>query len=74
MQADPSPISLVRVRLAPDGRTLYVALSGSPKVPPGGDESNLPPPDRAADGIGVSVLCPGVVATDLGVTSARNRS
>jgi YVTN family beta-propeller protein len=41
------------VRLAADGRTLYVALSGSPKVPPGGDESNLPPPDRTADGIGV---------------------
>jgi YVTN family beta-propeller protein len=41
------------VRLSPDGRTLYVALSGSPKLPPGADESALPPPNRAADGIGV---------------------
>src|SRR4051812_45576398 len=36
------------LRLSPDGRTLYVALSGSPKAPPGVDESTLPPPDRAA--------------------------
>jgi YVTN family beta-propeller protein len=35
------------------GDTLYVALSGSPKAPPGTDVSALPPPDRAADGIGV---------------------
>ena len=41
------------IRLAPDGRTLYVALSGSPKGGPGVDESKLPPADRAADGIGV---------------------
>lgn len=41
------------MRLSPDGRTLYVALSGSPKAGPGVDESKLPPPDRAADGIGV---------------------
>lgn len=44
------------MRLSPDGRTLYVALSGSPKAGPGVDESKLPPPDRAADGIGVVVL------------------
>jgi len=40
------------LRLSPDGRTLYVAVSGSPRAPPGVvDESALPPPDRAADGI-----------------------
>ena len=36
-----------------DGKLIYVALSGSPFAPPGADESKLPPPDRAADGIGV---------------------
>ena len=36
-----------------DGKTIYVALSGSPFAPPGVDESKLPPPDRTADGIGV---------------------
>jgi YVTN family beta-propeller protein len=41
------------MRLSPDGRFLYVALSGSPKGGPGVDESKLPPPDRTADGIGV---------------------
>src|SRR5205085_3454958 len=41
------------LRIAPDGKTLYVALSGSPKAGPGVDESTLPPPDRSADGIGV---------------------
>jgi YVTN family beta-propeller protein len=41
------------VRVSPDGRTLYVALSGSPAAAPGVDESKLPPPDPAADGIGV---------------------
>jgi YVTN family beta-propeller protein len=41
------------LRISPDGKTLYVALSGSPKGGPGVDESKLPPPDRAADGIGV---------------------
>src|SRR5688572_14922670 len=40
------------LRLSPDGTQLYVALSGSPIAPPGVDESTLPPPDRAADGIG----------------------
>src|SRR5918999_964861 len=39
--------------LAPDGRSLFVAVSGSPRAPPGVDESTLPPPDRAADGIAV---------------------
>jgi len=41
------------IRVAPDGAELYVALSGSPISPPGTDESKLPPPDRASDGIGV---------------------
>ena len=30
-----------------------MALSGSPPAPPGTDESALPPPDRAADGVGI---------------------
>ena len=38
---------------SPDGRFLYIALSGSPIAGPGQDESKLPPPDRTADGIGV---------------------
>jgi len=41
------------IQLSPDGRTLYVALSGSPLAGPGVDESQLPPPDRRYDGIGV---------------------
>src|SRR5689334_3073500 len=41
------------IRLSPDGKTLYVALSGSPMAPPGVDEKTLPPPDKKADGIGV---------------------
>lgn len=41
------------LKLAPDGRTLYVALSGSPAGGPGVDESKLPPADKSADGIGV---------------------
>ncbi len=41
------------LRVSRDGRQLLVALSGSPIAPPGVDESKLPPPDRAADGIGV---------------------
>jgi YVTN family beta-propeller protein len=39
--------------VSPDGRFLYVALSGSPRGGPNVDESTLPPADRAADGIGV---------------------
>jgi len=41
------------VRISPDGRLVYVALSGSPIAGPGVDESKLPPADRSADGIGV---------------------
>ncbi|PYR38778.1 MAG: hypothetical protein DMF93_15530, partial [Acidobacteria bacterium] len=40
------------IQASPDGKSLYVALSGSPPAPPGVDEKTLPPPDRAADGIG----------------------
>lgn len=38
---------------SPDGKSLYVALSGSPIAGPGVDESKLPPADKGADGIGV---------------------
>jgi YVTN family beta-propeller protein len=38
---------------SPEGKTLYVALSGSPIAGPGVDESTLPPPDKSADGVGV---------------------
>jgi PQQ-dependent catabolism-associated beta-propeller protein len=41
------------LKLSPDGKTLYVALSGSPRSGPNVDESTLPPADRAADGVGV---------------------
>jgi YVTN family beta-propeller protein len=41
------------IHASPDGRTIYVALSGSPPAGPGVDESTLPPPDKSADGIGV---------------------
>lgn len=41
------------VSVSPDGRRVYVALSGSPIAGPGVDESKLPPADRSADGIGV---------------------
>lgn len=41
------------LRASVDGKTLYVALSGSPVAGPGVEESKLPPPDKGADGIGV---------------------
>lgn len=41
------------MQLSPDGKRLYVALSGSAMAGPGVDESRLPPPDRRFDGIGV---------------------
>ena len=40
------------IHASPDGRTIYVALTGPPSAPPGVDESTLPPPDHTADGIG----------------------
>jgi YVTN family beta-propeller protein len=50
------------IKLSADGKLLYVALSGSPRAPPGADESKLPPPDRTADGIGVVDLAAGKLA------------
>jgi YVTN family beta-propeller protein len=44
------------IRVSRDGTSLLVALSGSPIAGPGVDASKLPPPDRAADGIGVVSL------------------
>src|SRR5271163_3265398 len=41
------------IHASPDGKTIYVALSGSPIGGPNVDESTLPPPDKTADGIGV---------------------
>src|SRR5579859_1744938 len=41
------------LKVSPDGRLLYVALSGSPRGGPGVDEAHLPPPDRSSDGVGV---------------------
>ena len=41
------------IHASPDGKLIYVALSGSPFAPPGVDESTLPPPDKSADGVGV---------------------
>lgn len=40
------------IKPTPDGKSLYVALSGSPNAGPGVDPKTLPPPDRSADGIG----------------------
>jgi YVTN family beta-propeller protein len=41
------------IQVSPDGKLVYVALSGSPIGGPNVDESKLPPPDRRYDGIGV---------------------
>src|SRR5689334_13829872 len=41
------------IHASPDGKAVYVALSGSPIGGPNVDESKLPPPDKKADGIGV---------------------
>src|SRR5438876_1218075 len=40
------------IKVSPDRKSLYVALSGSPNAGPGVDPKTLPPPDRTADGIG----------------------
>ena len=44
---------------SPDGRWLYIALSGSPIAPPGVNEADLPPPDKSADGVGVFDVAAG---------------
>ncbi|MBK7116425.1 MAG: beta-propeller fold lactonase family protein [Proteobacteria bacterium] len=41
------------LKASPDGKLLFVALSGSPIAGPGVDESKLPPADKGADGIGI---------------------
>jgi YVTN family beta-propeller protein len=41
------------LRVSPDGTRLFVALSGLPKAGPGVDESQLPPADPSADGVGI---------------------
>jgi len=45
--------------LSPDGRSLYVAVSGAPIGGPGVDEAKLPPADHGADGIAVVNLASG---------------
>ena len=47
------------IRPSPDGKLLYVALSGSPMAGPATDEKSLPPPDRAQDGIGIIDVAEG---------------
>jgi YVTN family beta-propeller protein len=47
------------LQLSRDGRTLYVALSGSPIGGPHVKDAELPPADKAADGIGVIDLATG---------------
>ena len=47
------------IHASPDGKLIYVALSGSPIAGPGVDESTLPPPDKSADGIGVYDVAQG---------------
>ncbi len=47
------------IRASADGKTIFVALSGSPVGGPGVDESKLPPPDRQHDGIGVIDVATG---------------
>jgi YVTN family beta-propeller protein len=49
------------MKVSADGRTVYVALSGSARGGPNVDESTLPPPDRSQDGIGVVDLETGQV-------------
>lgn len=39
------------IRMVPGGREAVVAVSGSPRAPPGVDEATLPPPDRSKDGL-----------------------
>lgn len=47
------------IHASPDGKLIYVALSGSPIAGPGVDESTLPPPDKNADGIGIYDVAQG---------------
>lgn len=57
------------IRASADGKTLFIALSGSPIGGPGVDEDSLPPPDKSADGIGVfDVATNKLVRTITGVS------
>lgn len=47
------------IHASPDGKLIYVALSGSPIAGPGVDEDSLPPADKSADGIGVYDVAQG---------------
>src|SRR5688572_23359432 len=47
------------IHASPDGKTIYVALSGSPIAGPGVDEDSLPPADKKADGIGIVDVAQG---------------
>lgn len=49
------------IHASPDGKLIYVALSGSPIAGPGVDEDSLPPADKSADGIGVYDIAQGKV-------------
>lgn len=51
--------------LSPDGRVLYVAVSGSPIGGPGVDESRLPPADVTRHGVAVIDLERGAVTRTL---------
>src|SRR5690606_10771694 len=53
------------LKISPDRKLLYVALSGSPIAPPGVDEDTLPPADKGADGIGVVDLATYTLKTVL---------
>jgi YVTN family beta-propeller protein len=50
------------IHASPDGKFIYVALSGTPAAPPGVDEDSLPPPDKSADGIAVVDVAQNKVA------------
>ncbi|MEY2936133.1 MAG: hypothetical protein RL033_6882 [Pseudomonadota bacterium] len=59
------------LKMSPDGSKLYVALSGSARGGPNVDESQLPPPNRAEDGIGVlNMASLGLSARDGVVTGS----
>ena len=49
------------IHASPDGKTLYIALSGTPIAGPDVDESTLPPSDHSADGIAVFDVAQGKV-------------
>jgi len=51
------------LKVSPDGKRLYIALSGSPRSGPGVDTGHLPPADRSADGVAVVDLATRAVRT-----------